>query len=392
MNVPTSGTPTLCRRCGQISPGSAGPCPHCGSPLTGAPARSPAVQRAPILNGSVHHFEPARVTSGPELNLNLSRRTWQRIGAGGAVLVLALIAFLVLRPAPPSPAGTVEQYFEHLAAGDTAAALALADMSFATERAPLLIPAALAAEADRPADLAVKSTQDLTGDGRYSVVTASYRIGEQTLEQDFAVSETGDEETPYRLEDPFLYLAVRLPEGMDLTVNGISVGASRGTPVLPGRYTAATTGNSLFAGASRTAVYETGQRGTTAEIDLATLEIAPGAAAAVQETVERYLDTNCVNPQGFTASYRCPLQAPSLAWSQTTTWTVTTAPQLQLTPAESGRSAVRFSTATAGAAAYTTTYTEFGGAEKSESGTVPIDISGSAAIGDDGAMRIALGY
>ncbi|SDT78243.1 hypothetical protein [Actinoplanes derwentensis] len=346
-----------------------------------------------VGDGPVHNFPPAAVQSA--LDLHLSRTTWRRIGAGCAALVLVVIAFLVLRPDPPSPASTVEDYFGHLAAGDTAAALALADSGgwFTPEDAPLLVPAALVTAANRPADITVKSTQDLSGDGRYSLVTASYRLGGQTIEQGFAVIGTGDEEIPYRLEQPFLYLAVQLPEGMDLTVNGVAVGSSaaRGMPALPAVYTATTSGNTLFAGATRTASYQAGQQGVSAEIDLAQLAIAPGAAGAVQTAAEAYLTATCVDPQG-SASYRCPMQAPSLAWSQTTTWAVTAFPQLAVVPADTGRAQVRFTTGTAGSAAYTTTYTEFGGGEKTESGTVPIDINGHAAVGDDGAITITLGY
>lgn len=396
MNVSTSGTPTLCRRCGQFGPGGSPACPHCGSPLTGAttpPARPPSRPvLTPPAGEPVHRFPPAAVTAGPELRL--SRKTWLRVGAAGAAVVVAVAAFLLLWE-PPSPAGAVEDYLERLGDGDTATALEMSGygMGFSPDEAPLLVPAALADEANRPSDVSVKATQDLSGDGRYAMVTATYRLGEQTIEQDFAVAATEDDETPYRLEQPFLYLSVSMPSGMDVTVNGVAVPASRvsrGTPVFPGLYTATTSGNTLFAGSTGTAVYDRGRRGVGAEIDLGRLTVAPGAAAAVQDATERYLETNCVNTQTY--RYGCPLRAPSFSWGQTTTWAVTAYPKVQVAPADTGRSQVRFTTATPGSAGYTVTYTEFGGAEKTETGTQPIEISGSAAIGDDGAIEITLGY
>jgi hypothetical protein len=227
------------------------------------------------------------------------------------------------------------------------------------------------------------------GDDRYTVVTVGYRIGEQAVEQDFGVYPTGDDETPYRLEQPFLPLVVELPEGVDVTVNGVPVDAAtvaRGTPVFPGAYQATTAGNALLAGATQAATYTADGQGVTAVIDLAQAGFAAGAQEAVQAATERELDERCAGEQ------RCPLQAPSLSWGQTTSWTVTAYPQIQLSAAEPGPARVRFTTGTTGAADYTITYAEFDGTEQTRTGSVPVDLSGSAAIGDDGAIEITFGY
>src|SRR5690242_17330383 len=118
---------TLCRPCGQAAPGMSRTCPHCGSPLATAgpaaagpataggqvpgPASVPGQRAQPQPAGvPAYRFAPARIASGP----GLSRRSWLAIGVSGAVVVLAVAAFLVLRPAPPSPGGTVRDYFADL--------------------------------------------------------------------------------------------------------------------------------------------------------------------------------------------------------------------------------------------------------------------------------------
>ncbi|MEV4345209.1 hypothetical protein AB0J83_12100 [Actinoplanes sp. NPDC049596] len=345
---------------------------------------------APVPAGPpvAHRFEPAAVAPGPRLS-----RKGRRLAAAGAAVVLAAVALVVVWP-DPSPAGTVEDYFDHLGAGDTEAALALVDTDrmFSLDGMPLLVPAALADSGNRPGDVEVTASEPYAGDSRYTVVTASYRVGDQAVEQNFAVVETGDDETPYRLEQPFVRLTVALPNGLDVTVNGVTVDpatAAGTTFAFPGLYRAATSGNVIFAGAERAATYSTGTQGVAAEIDLTRLDLAPGVRDGVQKAADSFLDANCVNP-----SYgaQCPLQAPSMSWSQTTTWTITAYPQIQVTADDQGQAPVRFTTGTAGSADYTITYSDFGGAQRTETGTVPIDLSGRAGLGDDGAIAVALGY
>lgn len=401
MDGSTRGTPTLCRRCGQIGAGGPGNCPHCGSPLGGAaprpvaPARHLAAGYAPAppvaaTGGATHQFEPAAVAQRPRM----SRKSRLVVGAGAAVVVLAATIFVLVRPGPPSPARTVEDYFDHLGSGDTQAALALVDTGQMTslDRMPLLVPAALADGGNRPRDVKVTASEPYPGDRRYTVVTARYAIGGQAVEQRFAVVKTEDDKAPYRLEQPFMYLTVALPGGLNVSVNGVTVdpaSVSGGTLAFPGAYTATTRGNALFAGATRAATYSTGNEGEAAAIDLTQLDVAPGAQEAVQQATESYLDANCVNPS---YASQCPLQAPSMSWSQTTAWTITTYPQIQVSPGDQGQDQLRFATGTSGSANYKITYSDFGGAEKTETGTVPIDVSGSAGVGDDGTVAVALGY
>src|SRR5215475_5631531 len=92
------------------------------------PPVPPLTMPVPIIPGpaahvAAHRFEPARIESGPRL----SRKGWLAIGVSAGVVVLSIAAYLVLRPTPPSPAGTVRDYFADLGRGDTAAALALVD-------------------------------------------------------------------------------------------------------------------------------------------------------------------------------------------------------------------------------------------------------------------------
>lgn len=302
--------------------------------------------------------------------------------------MLAVAALVVIWPDPPSPAGVVEEYFERLGEGDTEAALAL--VTAASDGSPLLAPAVLADEADRPDDVKVTADEPYAGGSLSTTVTAAYTLGGQQVEQRLAVVETGDDENPYRIQQALVRLTVTLPYGLDISVNGVPVepvAAARGLPVLPGRYRATTSGNLLFAGATRDATYTSGSR-VAAEIDLTRLDLASSAQGAVQQAVQSYLDANCVNP-----SYgsRCPVEAPSMSWSQNTSWTFEAYPQVQVSPGDR-QAQVAFTTTTPGSANYTITYSDFGGAEQTQTGTVPIDVSGNAGIGDDGAVAVALGY
>ncbi|GAA3302036.1 hypothetical protein GCM10020218_096830 [Dactylosporangium vinaceum] len=401
MSVST-GTSTLCRRCGQAAPGAPGRCTYCGSPLNRAaafPVRGPAAAIAPAIpmartpyEGPVHRFEPARLDAGGP---GLSRRTRRLLGAGAAGAILAVAALIVLRPAPPSPAGAVRDYFDHLAAGDTAAALALVDSgeSYTPRAAPLLVAAALADPANRPGGLTVTATEEPERGGPYSTVTATYKLGGQTVEQLFAVVATPDEQPPYRLERPFLTLTAQVPVGLATTVNGVAVdGAAlaRGTPAFPGVYTGTTSGNALFAGGTRAATVRSDGQGARADIAFGAPAVAPGAPKAVQTAVEEYLDRYCINGP---VTSQCPLRgAPYKAYGQKTTWAITTYPQVQLTPDSSGRVQVAFATATEGSAAYTVTWSDSSGAPQTATGTVPVTTRGYASLGNDGTITISLGY
>jgi hypothetical protein len=414
----TTGMATLCRRCGQAATGRSANCPHCGSPLAAAagpaargpapgppispapaPAFTPAPGPAPVSQAGLttYRFEPARIASGPLLR----RKGWLAVGVAGAVVVLGLAAFLVFRPAPPSPSGTVRDYFADLGRDDTAAALALVDTGgaggsgFPPGSAPLLVPAALANAANRPTDAKVTSSKAATGvaGNTFTAVTVTYKVGGHSVDQLFGVFATGDKKTPYRLEEPFMVVTVEAPDGLAVKVNGIAVGAdtlAEGTPAFPGAYQATTTGNALFAGATKAATYQAAGNSDRADIAFGQPALAPGAQQAVQAAAQQSLDTNCVNTPVDLYNYDCPLQAPDESFDQTTTWKITTYPQVQLSAAGFGQAGVRFSTGTQGSANYTITYTDFDGTTKTQAGTVPIDISGSARIGDNGGIQITI--
>jgi hypothetical protein len=351
---------------------------------------------APAAGVAVHRFEPARIESGPRL----SRKGWLAIGASAGVVVLVVAAYLVFRPTPPSPAGTVRDYFADLGRGDTAAALALVDTgggSLSPAAAPLLVPAALAGAANRPTGATVTSSRIVSDQGgrKFTAVAVTYKVGGHLVGQTLVVAATGDKKVPYRLEQPFLYLTVEAPGGLAAKVNGIAADAdtlARGTPAFPGAYQATTTGNGLFAGATQAATYRTVSNGVVADIQFGQPALAPDAPQTVQAAAQRLLDTNCLNQPADSYGYQCPMRAPYESYDQTTTWKITTYPQVELSSASPGQSGVRFTTGTRGSATYTITYTDFSGTTHTDSGTVPIDISGYAEIGDNSAIQIELGY
>jgi len=367
----------------------------CGAPPgTGSAyeVSRPAIH-VPAADVSAYRFPPAQVSSG----LGLSRKGWLAIGVSGAVTVLAVAAFLLLRPPPPSPQRTVEAYFAALGSANTAAALALVDTggSITPDAAPLLVPAALADAANRPAEATVTSaTPDATG--RFTMVAVTYKVAGQPIDQIVAVETTGDQEKPYLLVQPFLTLSIQMPYRLATTVNGIEIPSDsvvQGTLVFPGAYQATTTGNALFAGATQTATYQDGSdAGVFALIDFGQPAFAPGASGALQTMTQQLLDTKCLNLATESYSYDCPFQAPYRSYDQTTTWKITSYPQIQLLPPNPGQTAVQFTTDTPGSAAYTIKYTDWDGTARTESDTVPINIGGYAEVLDDGTMQVVLGY
>jgi hypothetical protein len=387
MNVSTTGRPALCTRCGQIAADGSGGCPHCGSPLTGARrTTAPSVSTAALAPaGPVYRFAPPPAAARPRL----SRRNWLVIGASLAVVVLGVAAFLVLRPESPSPAKAVRDYFADLGKGDTTAALTLADNEGLSS--PLLVPAALANAADRPTDAAVTSARAPQAGGSYAAVSVTYKVGGQALQQTFAVVKTTDKKVPYRLVQPYVALSVQAPDAMPVTVNGIQIDTDSlygGVAAFPGRYSATTGGNALFAGATQAATYDAGGEGVTAAIEFGPPAVAPGAAQAVQTAVQQYIDTNCSSSY----SGQCPVDVPYESYDQTVNWTFSAYPQVQLGSPEQGQSEVPFTTGTPGSARYTITYSDYYTGTKTVSGTAPINVNGYAQLGNDGAITVSLGY
>jgi hypothetical protein len=343
-----------------------------------------------------YRFEPARVSSG----LQVSRKTGLTIGASLLVVMLAIAGYLVLRPTPPSATGTVADYFADLGRGDTAAALALVanqGVYSSPQEAPLLVPAALAKEANRPTGAKVTSSragEDEDG-SRITAVTVTYKVAGHSVSQQVEVASTADKKKPFLLEEPFLFLTVGAPDGMDATVNGIAVDdatLSQGTVAFPGAYRATTSGNVFYAGSTQAATYQAGDDGLTASIDFGQPALAPGAPQAVQAAAQQYLDANCVTSTDASDGYQCPLRAPYDDYNQTTVWTIPSYPQVQLSSTEEGQNELQFTTTTPGSAKYTVTYFDYNGTSHTDAGTVPVDISGYAQIGDDGSIQITLGY
>ena len=329
-----------------------------------------------------------------------SRRTWIIIGAVAAVVVAGSVAFVTLRPAPPSASGAVTEYFADLAKGETADALKLVDGypgEIAPDQTPMLVPAALSTAASRPSDatIGVVKHNPEGDDSRYTTVAVSYKVGGHPVTQEIGVKATGDKTVPFALATPFVDLVVTPPAGLSASVNGIALDSdatSSGTPAFPGAYTATTDGNALLGSSTQSAEYQAGDDGgVMAQIEFGAPPLAATAQATVQQNVNQYLDSYCVNPSD-PYSGQCPLVAPGQSYNTTTTWTIVSYPTVSVTPTDSDDSQyqAQFSTTTNGSAKYSVSYTDFDGTTHTSTGTADIDLSGQAGVGESG-ISIAFG-
>jgi hypothetical protein len=302
------------------------------------------------------------------------------------------VAYEVLKPQPPSAAGTVRAYFADLATGDTAAAMKLVDPSAASgpsgTSAPLLTAAVLSSPASRPSGLTIlSSTQGSNYGGRsLTLVEVSYKLGSSTVKQDIEVgadvTDGSGAKQPFLLENPFLTLQIQDGGGRPLTVNGVKAGSQDvETPVFPGVYTVAMQGDQLIAGASQTAAYAPTGGGGALSVDFSTPELAPGAEAAVQAQVKSALDacaqSTAADPQN------CPFSIYSSGSDDSVQWSIQTYPTATVkvySGAGQGQEVEFTDSQQDGVVQYTDRYTDFFGSAQTTSGTQNFSVSGYASV------------
>ena len=256
----------------------------------------------------------------------------------------------------------------------------------------MLVPSALQSASSRPTDATVTRTAtDPSGeDPTYTDVTVSYRVGGHAVTQHIAVSKTGDKTMPFLLHAPFLLLVVTPPPGLTATVNGIALDpdsfSSSGTLAFPGAYTATTDGNALLQSTTQAANYEPGDDGNVAAvINFGTPPLAANAQSSVQQSVNSGLDSACVTD---TDSFldECPFTRPDDSYYAQIQWTIVTYPTIAVSPVTDTDSDFQalFTTATDGEARYTYDTVDATGVSRPTTGTVPIDVTGTARVGDSG--------
>jgi hypothetical protein len=311
------------------------------------------------------------------------RRRW--LVAVVAIILVAggAAAYLQVRSQQPSPAAAVRTYFDDLAAGDTAAAMALVDSagSYSPAVDPLLSPAALARTADRPGHLSVSGSAATTAvSGRKATaVSVTYTVGATMVEQTITVlarDPAAGGTRPYLLKAPFITVSVPAAGDRTISVNGVPIpSGTTHTLGYPAAYVATATGNQLIAASSAPAVYTSAPDTVRADITLPPPIVAPGASEAVQAAVDRALDTCATSTAP--APPGCPFRY--LDSSATLKWKMLTYPQVRLavksgavTFDDNGRSgSVRYDASTS---------YFFGLIPRTDSGTENTDVAGTATV------------
>jgi len=158
---------------------------------------------------------------------------------GGGVAVVLIIAAAVIIPivtrAPEASASDfVEGYLTALSEGDAEAALEYVDSSYGDE---LLTDDVLAASlALNPISDIEVAEEETENDYGYSVIDASFTIGETTIERTFEVYESYGDEGELEIMDGLISFSAPYGfDGLDLTVNGVAA-PTEYTYVFPGTY------------------------------------------------------------------------------------------------------------------------------------------------------------
>ncbi|MFI0410779.1 hypothetical protein [Actinomadura sp. 3N508] len=297
----------------------------------------------------------------------------------------AFAAYTVLKP--PTAESTVEQYFDELSDGDTAAALELvSDASeYSPESNPLLVPKVLSEADSRPRNLRILGTDLFTGaERKVTSVRVSYEIRGATVTQAILATRGTDGDPAYVLYEPFLRLGVTSLAGRQLTVNGVAtpLGAEDYTYVFPGAYTAGAQGTPLIAGATANATVRSGgiEEQAVAIVDFGTPTLAPGAQEAVQTMVKQQIDTCAQSTSSQPPN--CPFSTYLFGSDESVKWTITAYPTVTVAlssyPSEE-QQAVISSESYDGVAHYVAKVTDlFGGGTETQTGDVRFGVQGSA--------------
>ncbi|HEV3172738.1 MAG TPA: hypothetical protein VGZ32_20495 [Actinocrinis sp.] len=360
-----------------------------------ATVQLPIYQSPPMVAG------PERtqvLIAGPEQ----IRRQWGKprrrtvIAVCGVIVLAAggLVAYEVLKPAPPSAASTVQQYFTDLSNDDTAGALALVDKSTLgdsllgsdpTSFGQLRSAAVLRAANTRPTDVTVNSTVHgaTFGGQAFNVVQVSYKAGGVSMSQTIdVVNAPSGSASAFLLENPFLNLDVQDGTGQAVSVNGVAAGTGEvQASVFPGAYTATLSSTALLAGATQAAT-----PGAAGSLGEATLNVtfpapalAPGAQEAIQAQIKSALDA-CAQSTSPSPP-NCPFSVFQGGSDDSVQWTITTYPSPTIAPAANPSADDQVDITDQnqdGVVQYTDTYTDFSGTQQTNTGQTQFGVSGYA--------------
>lgn len=393
MSAPDAAVTGLCFRCGGPVAAAAATCPYCGMPVILAPeAASPPGGRPPTSPIVPAYFEALgspgpTLTAGPAPRGRLGWRGLVAIGLVALLLVAGGSAALTSRLLRLDAAGTVRTYFAALAAGDGTRALRYVQTpaGFRPADFPLLGSAALADTARRPSEVHIGRAAPISGAPAgldASAVTATYRVGGQTVAQPMVVLHSGGS---YRLQSPFVEVAVQNAAGRKITVNGVALGGQQlDTVGFPESFEAAAAGNELFAAGSAAGTPRAGRQLPVIALDLGAPTFATGALAEIQRQARNELDACAASVQPVPAG--CPFGLNVPGTGSQVRWSITTYPAVTaaVAPSVFGDVSVPVTDDRTGKVHWDITYTGLDGKKRHESGDLAFTVAGSAQLTGSG--------
>ena len=408
----------ICAVCGMAAipaDGSAAAAPPPPTPPSAAPLAPPTVMPPPSAAApptgafaTIATMPPpaptwAPAAAGPQLSapsvgsMNArvrrpSRRTWLILGLVVVLLAGGAGGFVVFKALAPDGGDAVQEYFDDLAKGDTAAALKLVDRAgdYSASQEPLLHDKkVLADKANRPTNLKVvtrgKEKQPIKTETTQEI-TVTYQIGGKTLRYSITAVKR-DSTGRYELQMPFMHLDIDSPGGRTLTVNGkrVSMDASTYSTsllVFPGRYAATAAGNALLGAQTVTAsATQSSDRLPEYSVEFDTPQLASGATDALTKQINAKLD-ECVQSTE-TAPSGCPFDISYYDYydNVSVVWSITSYPtyDFEVSSEPSSEAQVDISSNQYGVAHYTVTYDDGSGDKQKDSDSTYFSVYGTAS-------------
>lgn len=328
----------FCGGCGAALTDDLRFCTNCGRRITPRPAAPAARYTAP---SELPPVEPRRSHT----------RTWIVVGAVVACLVLVGVAGAVVQATTFSAKASVNGYFDSLAHGDAAGAIARLD-GYRTPVTPdpakrlgstvLLSGKVLQDRSYRaPANPRVDSARPLEGSPNAQEVKVSYTVGGHRQHATLQVSKSA--ETSYGLFHRWLISSgtagLSLAPGTPYLVNGVQVGTAASSaptggetpvtdvyPVFPGEYHVGLADNPLLS--ANTVTVDVRVLGGLAAAPKLTATIKKTATAEVRTQINAYLD-ECAK-QTTLSPANCPFSVYGGSDVRNVSWTITRYPTIVL--------------------------------------------------------------
>lgn len=380
----------FCGGCGTALTDDLRFCTNCGRPITPRPAAPAPRYTAP---SELPPVEPRRS----------HKRTWIVFGAVVACLVLVGVAGAVLQATTFSAKASVHGYFDSLADGDAAGAIARLE----GYRTPVTLgpgnrlgsTALLSDKAlqDRsyqaPANPEIDSVRAVQGSPDAQEVKVSYTVGGHRQHATLHVSKSS--ETSYGLFHRWLIsggtAGLSLPPGTPYLVNGVQVGTAASAPtggeaavtdvypVFPGAYHLGVAANPLLS--ANTVTVQVIALGALAVVPRLTATIKKTAAAEVHKQVNAYLD-ECAK-QTTLSPANCPFSVYGGSDVRNVSWTITRYPTIVLGLSSETNTVHAYTKPEDGAGTATVSYEEkefFGNKYHAQTNSAAIDIAGPVVV------------